>query len=118
MLQQLKTAGFAMKRFSHYVKMRESSLLDPTGQELKTADIHGKKDTVLNSIMKIAWDRYEGETREFISNLAKKDPQIKTEFDSLDSARHGTSPNTKSKTGDKDVIAMPPSDHESGDSGE
>lgn len=108
-----------MKRFSHYVKMRESSFLDPTGAELKTADIHGKKDSVLSAIMKIAWDRYEGETREFISNLAKKDPEIKSEFDNLDMTRHGSGPhNNKTKTGDKDVIAMPPSDHESGDSGE
>lgn len=105
-----------MKRFSQYVRMRESALLDQPGQELKTADIMGRKDGALGKIMKIAWDRYEGETREFLANLAKKDPDIKAEFEAIDSSGKNDGPiRDKKEDGDKDVIAIPPSDVESGD---
>jgi hypothetical protein len=67
-----------MKSFKKYLKLRES---DNIGDPSASPDEH---DETLKRIIKMAWDRYEPETKDFFGQLANKDPDIKEQFEKLD----------------------------------
>jgi hypothetical protein len=60
--------------------------MENTGDPYSSPDAH---DEMLKRLIKMAWDRYEPETKDFFVQLSNKDPDIKEQLDKLD-----TSPET------------------------
>ena len=89
-----------MKTFTHYVKLRESGDID---------DPNGNEET-LKKIIRLAWDRYEPETKDFFNQLANKDPDIKQELEDLDKNPEITKADrlgNSERKGDEQDVVMP-----------
>jgi hypothetical protein len=104
-----------MKRFSDFVSLKEDSEFpDPT----RLAGSSGKEGC-LTKLVRLAWDRYEPETKDFFRQLANKDPDIKDTLskmdneDDLDMANRG-----QRDKDDQDVIAPPEADTSPGVEGD
>ena len=59
-----------MKRFSQYVILRESESM-PSGRKTDHSIL-----PLLEKMMRILWERHHEETKEFISDIGRKDPEI------------------------------------------
>lgn len=95
-----------MNVFKQYLKLRESDRFGekPTSQ-----------DDTLGKLIRLAWDRYEPETKDFFSSLADKDPDIKDEFNKLDKTpSHRGNYMTGHQEKEKDVIIPAAADSSSG----
>lgn len=95
-----------MKSFSEYFRLREDGdFPDPTRLG-STSD----NTEVLSRMTKLAWDRYEPETKNFFQQLADKDPDIKDEFNKIDDGRSKDINHNRDQNSEKDVIAPPEAD--------
>jgi len=66
-----------MKTFQDYVKIHESEGINDPSQ---SPDM---EEHVLKKIIRLAWDRYEPEAKDFFRQLANKDPDVKEQLDKL-----------------------------------
>ncbi len=67
-----------MRKFKQYVALRESESI-PSGRKTDKSII-----PYLEKLMRILWDRHHEDTREFVSNIARKDPEVKELLDRAD----------------------------------
>lgn len=56
-----------------------------------------QKNNFLNKLINLAWDRYAPETKDFLTSLSSKDPDIKSIFDQLLNSENKHEPDVISK---------------------
>jgi hypothetical protein len=66
-----------MQTFIQYAKIREQEETTPKSSSFE----------ILEKIVKLVWDRYRAETKEFFVEIGKKDPEIKELVDKMDRAK-------------------------------
>jgi len=105
-----------MKSFKRYIQLRE---MGDVGDPNASPD---SQDDTLKRIVRMAWDRYEPETKDFFGQLANKDPDIKEQLDKLDRSPEMTKADRlgqSEKGSDGDVVVPSLADTSSeGDGGE
>ena len=90
-----------MKSFKRYIQLREMGNI---GDPHASPDAH---DDTLKRIIRMAWDRYEPETKDFFGQLANKDPDIKEQLNKLDKSPELTKADRlgqSEKDGNDDVV--------------
>lgn len=98
-----------IKTFQDYVRMRESNVLERPGIGSNGAGKDANsRDKDLVKLITIAWHRYSGETRDFFTQLATKDPDIKKIMNVLDSVN--SEDPIKKGPPEQDIIAKPLAD--------
>lgn len=56
-----------------------------------------QKNNFLNKLINLAWSRYEPETKDFLTSLSSKDPDIKSIFDQLSNFENNSEPDVISR---------------------
>lgn len=77
-----------MRTFNEFKSVKESSATDIGNQLIGSNSLSNKEEGGIASLMKViklAWERYHSETKNFIGHLAAKDPDIGEEFNKIQS---------------------------------
>ena len=70
-----------MKRFSQYVMLREQESA-PNGRQTDRSVL-----PVLEKLVKLLWERYHQEFKDFVVDIGKNDPEVKEMLDRADSVK-------------------------------